>query len=160
MKTHSGLTLIELLVTLAVLSILIAVAAPNFTNISSGNKLTAEVNGFVGALAYARSEAVTRNTTVTVAAVPGTPTKWENGWTIKVGTVPLRESGAMPPNVVVTNSNPTSLTPIDFRGDGSSALNNISIKLCDVNNPGANKEPNIDISSTGRTTSSPNATCP
>ncbi len=56
-----GFTLLEMLITVVVLGVLLAVAAPNFSSMSSSSKMTRlapEVHGF---LLSARSEAVFRN---------------------------------------------------------------------------------------------------
>ena len=74
-----GFTIIEALLTLAVLVILIGLAIPSFREIflAQGVK-TASFDVFSG-LVLARSEAVTRNTTVTMAPSGG---NWSDGWTI------------------------------------------------------------------------------
>ena len=61
-----GFTLIELLVTISVLAILIVVAVPSFISVINSNRLAAQANDVVAALQLARSEAVRRNTAVTV----------------------------------------------------------------------------------------------
>ena len=55
---QTGLTLIEVLVTLAVAAILIVVAIPSFQNMTKSNRLTTSVNDLVYALNLARSEAL------------------------------------------------------------------------------------------------------
>lgn len=57
----AGFTLIELMVTVAVLVILVAIAIPSFTGIINANRLTAASNELVAALQYARSEAIRTN---------------------------------------------------------------------------------------------------
>ncbi len=74
-----GFTIIEAMVTLAVLVILIGLAIPGFREIflAQGVK-TASFDVFSG-LVLARSEAVARNTTVTISPSGG---NWSDGWTI------------------------------------------------------------------------------
>lgn len=60
----SGFTLIELMVTIAVLAIVAVLAAPSFGNLIDRSRLTASANEVVGALQTARMEAVRRNTSV------------------------------------------------------------------------------------------------
>lgn len=61
---QSGFSLIELMVTVAVLAIILGLAAPSFTNLMHQNRLTAAANEVVGALQTAKMEAIRRNTRV------------------------------------------------------------------------------------------------
>lgn len=60
----TGFTLIELMVTLAVLAVLLMFATPSFIEWRRNTQLTAATNEVVNALAVARSEALKRNTSV------------------------------------------------------------------------------------------------
>lgn len=89
---NAGLTLIELMVTLAVAITLFAIGVPLFQNITTSNARTAETNALVAALNQARSEAVKLGTPVTVcskadplqtdpgAMACGAANEWTNGW--------------------------------------------------------------------------------
>lgn len=88
---QGGVTLIELLVTLSVIAILLAVAAPSFQAFSKENRAVSISNELVSALTLARSEAIKRNTSVTVcktadpnAASPtcSTAATWQTGWLV------------------------------------------------------------------------------
>ncbi len=61
-----GYTLVELLVTIALASVLLSVAVPSFRNLTVSNRLTTQANEFVAAIALARSEAIKRNASVTL----------------------------------------------------------------------------------------------
>ena len=75
----SGFTMVEMLVVLAILAVLAAIAAPNMgTMIRTQRVKTASFDVFSG-LVLARSEALKRNTTVTVTPVSG---DWAGGWTV------------------------------------------------------------------------------
>ena len=63
-----GFTLIELMVTIAVAAILLAIATPSFTSIINSNRLTSAANEMVATLQAARMEAVRLNTTVNVCS--------------------------------------------------------------------------------------------
>ena len=67
-NTQKAFTLIELMVTLSVLGVLLAIALPNLRDFIVSNRLSSQVNGFVGLLNYARSEAIARNQPVLVCA--------------------------------------------------------------------------------------------
>ncbi|MEQ1513969.1 MAG: GspH/FimT family pseudopilin [Lysobacteraceae bacterium] len=60
-RTARGFTLVELAITVVVLSVLLALAAPLFTGMSNSNRLTSNANEIVAAMQIARSEAVRRN---------------------------------------------------------------------------------------------------
>jgi len=62
--THRGFTLVELLVTLVVAGLLLAVAVPSFNRLMVSSRLTTFANELVGRLALARTEAVKRGYTV------------------------------------------------------------------------------------------------
>jgi len=88
-----GFTLVELLVVLAVGSILLAIAVPGYAFMVNANRLAAVSNDLVTALHLARSEAIKRGTRVTVcktgdamAVSPAcsTTANWQDGWLVFV----------------------------------------------------------------------------
>ena len=56
-RRNRGVTLIELLVTMAIAVILAMIALPSYSSIMNRNRVAGEVNQFVTALQFARSEA-------------------------------------------------------------------------------------------------------
>lgn len=84
---QTGFTLIELMVTIAVLAILLSVAIPNYQSMVLTNRMAAQANQVITALNYARSEAVKRGTTATVCSTSGGAacagsTNWSTGWMV------------------------------------------------------------------------------
>jgi type IV fimbrial biogenesis protein FimT len=61
-----GFTLLELMIAVAVLAIMVGIGIPSFQDMMRRNRLAAQTNSFVGALAIARNEAVKRGVLVTV----------------------------------------------------------------------------------------------
>ncbi len=89
-----GFTLVEVLVVIAIAAILAAVAAPNLSWLILSNRIKNASFDVFSSLVYARSEAITRNTTVTVTPTGG---NWSSGWTVTepvIGTV-LRTQDAL-----------------------------------------------------------------
>jgi type IV fimbrial biogenesis protein FimT len=89
-KKH-GYTLIELLVTLAITSILALNIYPNLSNLIARERSTILTNTLAGALAYARSEAIKRNTTILACqsnngSECNKSENWHNGWIIFTDT--------------------------------------------------------------------------
>ena len=83
----SGFSLIELLATLAVVSILIAESIPGLNAMLAQERSTSLTNKLAGTLAYARSEAITKHQTVIACQSTNSSTcdksgKWQNGWIV------------------------------------------------------------------------------
>ena len=60
MKKSFGFTLIELMVVIAIASILMKLAAPSFRQLIQSNAISSNVNSFLADMRYARSESVRR----------------------------------------------------------------------------------------------------
>ena len=93
-----GFSLLELMITVAVAAILMALAVPSFTSLINNNRLTSGSNALVTAMHHARSEAVRRNARVTLCASADGATcagtgNWQ-GWvtlvTTGAGAAPLQ----------------------------------------------------------------------
>lgn len=92
-RTAHGFTLIELMVTVAVIGITLSIAIPSFRGMVVDTRLSAQSNDMLGALKYTRSEAVKRNTRVTLckktvantcAVTTSATADWKGGWIIFV----------------------------------------------------------------------------
>ena len=81
-----GLTLIELVVTIALLAILTTLGIPSFNDSIKRNRLISEVNRFVSHVQLARSEAIKRNQTVRICkqtnGTCNSNAQWDAGWVV------------------------------------------------------------------------------
>ena len=85
MKYAHGFTLVELLITILVAALLMALAIPAFHSFVENNRIISSTNELVSSLAVARSEAVHRRDTVTLCSSADLATcagsaSWETGW--------------------------------------------------------------------------------
>lgn len=85
MSRMRGFTLIELMVTLVVLAIVVGVAVPNFSAMIRDNRSVALADELVGAVNYARSQAITAGGLVSLCASSDGTTcgsDWTEGWIV------------------------------------------------------------------------------
>ncbi len=80
----SGFTLVELMITIAVVGVLLTVGVPSFTQSIQSNRLVTYANEFLTALNFARSEAIKQGVQVTMLRKGSTATRWEDGWEVFV----------------------------------------------------------------------------
>jgi len=95
-QSQTGLTLIELMVTLAVGAIVVTMATP-ISNLMKRNQTTTNLHEFITTLNFARSEAITRGNNIVICranpadqnacAVDAVdPIPWEQGWVVFTDT--------------------------------------------------------------------------
>ena len=80
-KFNGGFTLIELMVTLAIGSILMLLAVPSLTTYRRNAELTSATNTLLAAINAARSEAMKRGTSAMVVPT-NNGTDWNTGWVV------------------------------------------------------------------------------
>ncbi|MEE4461256.1 GspH/FimT family protein [Azotobacter chroococcum] len=108
-KPVGGFTLVELLVVIVLLGILTTLAVPSFNQYQATQSVRNAASDLVFAMSFARSEAVKRNTDVTVSA----NSTWDGGWVVKAGTLTLREFASH--SGVTIKSDVTAIT---YKGTG------------------------------------------
>ena len=165
-KNNHGFTLIELIVTLAVFAILVTVAAPSFNSFVDSSRRASEVNQLSGALAYARSEAIHYDNTVTICAqtsgaesCSGT-NDWSNGWLVftdlnsdgvydaGAGETLLRIFKPVSAGSAITETSTFAPSALTFRGSGFITVTRAEFKYC--GNRGVADARAIIVSKTGR----------
>jgi type IV fimbrial biogenesis protein FimT len=90
MRTQRGFTLWEVVITMVMVAILMALAIPSYRYVTNKNRIAAEVNGLLGDMQFARAEAIKEGQWITVCVANGAGTgcagaatsTWQNGWLI------------------------------------------------------------------------------
>ena len=78
-----GLTVIELLVTMAIAAVMLTYAIPAFNDFTDQRQIAANTNLVIAGVNYARSEAARRGVTVTLQTIDGTATnEWGSGFCV------------------------------------------------------------------------------
>ncbi|WP_313464444.1 MULTISPECIES: GspH/FimT family pseudopilin [Pseudomonas] len=147
-----GFTLIELMVTLTVLTILASLAAPMFGDLLQRTKVDAASGELTHLLQYARSEAITRASAVTVSAGDG---NWVGALSVATSGETLRRYGSDGINggsAVTATGSASSLT---FRAAGTLNGAAQSIRLCPSSGTSSGRL--LSISSSGQITSTSTA---
>jgi type IV fimbrial biogenesis protein FimT len=105
---RQGFTMIELLIVVAVIGILASLAAPSFSELIKSQRMKSMATDLNASLSLARSEAVKRNTNVTLS--PTTAGSWQDGWQISDPGPPASVIQVHSAFTGVTATGPASVT--------------------------------------------------
>lgn len=112
-KQQNAFTLVEMMVTIAVLAIVLGVATPSFLEMLRQNTLRSQANELLGLVHYARTEAIKRRENVAVTLTPG------SGWKAEVmqpgSTILLRSVDKTATSVSLSGATTTDIV-FDLRG--------------------------------------------
>lgn len=160
MNKNNGFTLIELIVTVALAAIVIAIAVPSFNSIIQGNRIATQTNELVSTLNLARSEALARG--VQVSLCPSTNqtscsgSDWSGGWivvtdtnttgNVNVGTV-LRVVGRL-------NGNSSMAGPTHLRYRPSGGVDATQTFTHQIKGCSGDQARTISVNGAGRVTTS------
>ena len=120
-RLQRGLSLVELLVGLVVLSVLVSVAAPSFSRMVAEQRLRQVGSELRISLATARSEAVKRNEAVSLIKQGS---DWSTGWCIEAGKTsncsaqPIQQFNVASDQITVLKDGATAGTEINFNAWG------------------------------------------
>lgn len=154
-RRTTGFTMTELLIVIALVAILASIAVPGFKYVTTSNRISTEINGLMGDLQFARSEAVKQGLQVTVcASANGTSCSggnaWQSGWIVFLDSNPAGTTGTRDANEAIvrvqTAFNPAgdtllpaagNFTRITFNSQGyatTGAANTVTMQLHDSTN--------------------------
>lgn len=156
---QKGFTLVELLVTVSILTVVLAIAVPSMTGLVRDARLAAQSDLLVSSLALARTEAIRQRTNAKVcpSATPNTDTAtdcaaavatWSKGWiTIQNASTITQRTVASSELTVVT---PAAIAPakaiVEFVGVTGGATVARSFTLCIP----TRKQHIVDVAVSGR----------
>jgi type IV fimbrial biogenesis protein FimT len=173
MKSLQGVTLIELMITVAILSVLIGLAVPTFDSVRLSSKLRSYSNELVAGALLARSEAIKRNSVVKLCVMNAdgddcqNSTDWENGWLIfhDANNDDTLDAGetliAVHPAATTGYKLDGSAAVLAFEGDGVGSTT-FTMTVCRATPSVGDQERMITVSASGTTnvTKTTNASCP
>lgn len=177
-KQMSGFTLLEVIITIAIVAILASMALPSLQDFVSSNRISSVNSRFQMALSYARSEAIKRGTNVSVCVSNTAQTAcdtslddYAKGWIVFTGDFPLdptetilQVSGAVSEQLSIKNAGAFS-DSVTFRSTGQATAALIPPNDRFYVNKAGDTYTNVIITTTGRikscgvTTHAANATC-
>ncbi|WP_125076537.1 Tfp pilus assembly protein FimT/FimU [Pseudoxanthomonas sp. SGT-18] len=156
---NSGFTLMELMVTLAVLAILLAVGLPSFQGSLRSNRLATTTNELIASMSLARSEAIRNGRGSGVCASADGAScgdDWAAGWLVwqdangngnlDAGEAVLRFSQG---NAKIAASATADVIAFDSRGRRRAA-NDQSIGLQPTDCPGGDLRRTVTVNTTGQ----------
>lgn len=157
-RSHMGFTLIELMVTVAIVAIAIQLAVPSVVTFQRNAGLSSAANNLTATLNNARSEAMTRG--VRTRVIP-TDTNWSSGTTSFVdvdgsglpanaGNIVLNTQSAFPSYITITG--PTLPAEFRFEPSGFATTNGtLSMERNDVTGTELLKQTRrVKVANTGR----------
>lgn len=134
----AGFTLIELMVTITVAGILMALAVPAFRSFLQNDRLMSESNLLVMSLQLARSEAIKEDTTVSVCASTNGQNcdgvaDWSNGWIVQSssGAQPIQVVSALAGGNTLTEQNGQAQISYQSNGLAGALVVPAQFKFCD-----------------------------
>lgn len=149
---QQGFTLVELMITIAILAIILTIAIPSFSETQLSSKLRAYSNNILASAHMARSEAIKSNTTVLLcASADGTSCggNWQDGWIVLKGATVVQRLQAIATGYTITESDgQTSLT---FQPTGIGATQ-ATLTICRATPSAGSQERVVTVSATGRPT--------
>ena len=125
----NGFTLVELLIVVAIVSILASLAMPSFNTMRMKRSVQSAAQALVNDMRFARSEALRRSLPVSICSLAdgslntcsGAVNKWTNGWMVFVETdvPPVRGTRGSTEPIVLVQQPPSSIATIQSSNPSS-----------------------------------------
>ena len=171
MKKHSGFTLLELTITVAIVGIVMAIAIPNMSDFIKNERLTAATNDLLADIMLARSKAVERNQPVIICASDDQTTctngGYEDGWIVTIDTDSngtgdeiIKVQQPVESSIVYDQGGAgLSVISFDARGFLPTGANTGIISICDDRTNPDDYAKTISLSATGRVSRGADPSC-
>ena len=148
---QAAFTLIELMVALGVLAVLAAIAVPGYDNMVLNSRLRTYTTEFAASARLARSEAMKRNTPITLCTSSDgsncdDAAGWEQGWVMRAGSTVIRSYPAAKDGYLLAST----VRELTFLPSGFGATP-LSLTICRAS-PLGGQERALTLSVTGRVT--------
>ena len=139
MHSAKGFTLLELLMVILIVGILASVGTASFKYVNTSNRIASEINGLLGDMQFARSQAIKTGGFVSVcpstnASSCSSSTSWDTGWivfldfngdgTVQGGDTVIRAQRSISPDTLV--SSPSTFKYITFNREGYASLSGVT----------------------------------
>jgi type IV fimbrial biogenesis protein FimT len=163
-----GYTLVEVMVVLAIIGVLASAAAPSFSDMMLGSKVSGYASRLVASTMLARSEAIKRNAVVSMCvSANGTSCGtggWEQGWLVMcrttdqvycdpagAGTLVIQYQPAASAGYKISEANALATLAFDPSGTGATLA---TLTLCRASPTVGTRQRMVRISASGRPSAS------
>lgn len=143
-RRMSGFSVTELVVVILVVAIIAGIGAPSFKYVTTSNRVATEINGLVGDLQFARSEAIKQGEPVTVCASTDGATcnggnNWQGGWIVFLDSAVGGTLGVVDPGEAIIRTQPAFNPP----GDTLQPLAGLNLSAVTFNRVGYGSTGNV-----------------
>ena len=163
LSSHTGFSLIEVVVVIAIAAILASLAAPTFTATTQKYRALGEANALAGDLRFARIEAIKQGLSVQVCtssngSTCSASTNWQTGWIVlnldlagNPGTVLKIQSAFAGTDTLISNPAASAIT-FNREGFTTGLPGTAGLLFTAAVNPGNKARQCVSLSKTGRQT--------
>lgn len=151
-RPQMGFSLIELMITVTLVAIMAALAAPSFRSLMARQRIKTASADLVSHLTLSRSEAIKQNSDVTMTSSSG-DSSWTNGWTISSVGGPVGTHVAFTGIVISTGSGGPSSVVYNRSGRLTMSGTSTTFQISDASSGSTVTGRCVTIGVTGQATS-------